>query len=356
MNTEGIPTKGVAALTHELGIRTQLTTEYPVKQPSKLAPGECLVKLECTGVCHSDLHFMSGDWPFKPRFPSAGGHEGIGRVLAIGAQTPPGEVKIGDRVGIQYVSSSCLKCEMCRTGFPQHCPEEKVTGHQDDGTFTQYTVAFVDHVVPIPENIPSQGAAPILCAGVTVYKALKLGNTSVGNWIAIPGSGGGLGHLAIQYAVAMGLRVIAIDAGDEKRTLSLSLGAEKFVDFVQSANVVKDVIAAADGAGPHAAIVLTDSNRAYIQAAYYTRPQGTILCVGLPPEPLSGLSLTMFIGKGLKLVGSKTGNRQETIEALQLVSRGKVTCQYEERPFAELNSVLEQMKKGTLVGRVVLTY
>lgn len=356
MSDIAIPATCVAALTCEMGYETVLTSDYHVKQPSELAPGECLIKLECTGVCHSDLHFMLGDWSVKPRLPSAGGHEGVGRVVAIGEHTTSDAVKVGDRVGTKYIGKSCLSCDPCRSGYEQHCFREVVSGCQTDGSFAQYTVGFVDHVVPIPENLPSEVAAPILCAGLTVYSALKQAHAIAGNWIAIPGAGGGLGTLAIQYAVAMGLRVIAIDTGGEKHALTLSLGAEIFVDFAQSTNVVADIIAAADGLGPQVTLVTTPSNPSYAQALLYTRMLGTILCVGLPVGLASGVNFMAICGKGLRLIGCKTGNRQASIESLDLVARGKIQCTFKEKPFAEINDVLEQMKNGTLAGRIVLKY
>lgn len=214
----------------------------------------------------------------------------------------------------------------------------------------------MDHVIPIPNGISSEEAAPVLCAGVTVYSAMKHANAIAGNWIAISGAGGGLGSFAIQYAAAMGLRVIAIDAGEDKRALALSLGAEMFVDFTESSNLIAEIMGAVGGGGPHFALLTTASTKAFSQAIFYTRALGTILCVGIPAQPASGVSVASITSKGLKLFGCKTGNRQASIEALDLVVRGKVRSHYQERPFAAINEVLEQMKQGTLAGRVVLKF
>ncbi|KAI0946791.1 hypothetical protein AcW1_010150 [Taiwanofungus camphoratus] len=235
------------------------------------------------------------------------------------------------------------------------CASRKISGFHVDGTFAQYIVAFVDHLIPIPESLPSTEAAPILCAGVTVYNALKQVNTPVGSWIVIPGGGGGLGHLGIQYAVEMGLRVLAIDTGSEKRDMCLSLGAEKFIDFSQSADIVADVIATCDGLGAHAALITTASNTAYVQAGLYVRPQGTVLCVGVA-QTVSGLPMALIIDYGIKYIGTQTGSRQAVHEALALAARGRVRCHHVVRPLEEINSVLEEMYNGTLAGRAVLTF
>ncbi|KAH9940285.1 chaperonin 10-like protein [Amylocystis lapponica] len=351
-----IPTVGRAAVTRAYGIETEFATDYPVKQPSELAPGECLVKLECTGVCHTDLTFMAGLWRFQPPLPSVGGHEGVGRILAIGAHTPPGEIQLGDRVGIRYSAAACLHCEMCRRGYEQYCESEKISGYSVDGTFAEYVVAFLDHVIPIPQTVPSAAAAPILCAGVTVYSALKQLSPIAGEWLVISGAGGGLGHLAIQYAVRMGLRVLAIDTGAPKRALALALGAEHFLDFTVHADVPAAVHAVTGAPGPHAALLTTGSNAAYVQAARFLRPQGTVLCVGVPTQDLSGIPMELIIGMGIRYVGTKTGSRQDTRDALEFVARGQVRCEYEERPIEEINEVLEAMHAGTLLGRVVLKF
>lgn len=350
-----VPRVTRAALTREVGIKTELTSDYPVKQVADLEPGECIIKIECTGVCHSDLHFMAGEWAIKPRLPSAGGHEGVGRILAIGAHTLNSPVNIGDRVGIKYVIDSCMHCEMCRRGHEQNCPSRKIAGAHVDGTFAEYTVAFVNHLIPIPDGFSSAEAAPILCAGVTVYNALTKLDTPPGSWIVIPGAGGGLGHLGIQYAVVKGLRVLAIDSGEGKRELCLSLGAEKYIDFAESKDIIADVKATCGELGAHAALITTASNTAYVQAGWYLRPHGTVLCVGVA-QTVSGLPMARIIDVGIKYIGSMTGNRQAAREALELAARGKVRCHFTERPISEINSVLEDMSNGKLVGRVVLRY
>jgi len=287
--------------------------------------------------------------------PHVGGHEGVGHVVAIGEHTNTA-VKVGDRVGVKWIMDTCMQCELCLSGTEQYCEKRRLAGFTDWGTFGEYVVAFVSHLVAIPANVPSPAAAPILCAGVTVYSALKNSRSNVGDWVTVTGAGGGLGHLAVQYAVAMGLRVIAIDTGEDKKKVCLELGAEKWIDFKESADLIQDVRAAADGVGPHLALVATGTHGPYIQASLYLRPTGKLLCVGLPAGPLNGLLLTPIAVRGIQLIGTALGSRKEVAEALALVARGKVTPHYQLVPHEQINTVLEDMQNGKIVGRVVLKY
>ncbi|KAJ6578958.1 chaperonin 10-like protein, partial [Mycena sp. CBHHK59/15] len=225
-----------AAIVSSAGAKIQIKTDHPVKTQAQLAPGECLVKLDCTGVCHTDLHAALGDWPLAASTPLIGGHEGVGTIVAIGSNTNHCPVEVGDRVGIKWLADSCLNCEHCRKGREQseYFTFLNRTGFTVDGTFSQYVVSYVNHVTPIPEGFDSNAAASILQLyipylnfnGVTTYRAVKYSNTDAGDWIVLPSAGSGLGHLAIQYAKTRNLRVIAIDTGEAKKKLCLSLGAE----------------------------------------------------------------------------------------------------------------------------------
>ncbi|OJA11847.1 hypothetical protein AZE42_04070 [Rhizopogon vesiculosus] len=294
-----IPTTQIAAVVPSQGAALQIKRDYPVKQPSELAPGECLVKLFCTGVCHTDLHASNDDWPLHAKVPLVGGHEGVGEVVAIGKNTADCPVKIGDRVGIKWLAYSCLNCEQCRNGREQNCPKAKISGFTVDGTFAQYTVSFVHHVTPIPTNLESNAAASILCAGLTVYRALKYSHAKIGDWVALPGAGGGLGHLAIQYAVAMGLRVVAIDTGSDKKKLCMELGAKKWIDFTEVKDIVQAVREACGGEGAHCAIVTSASESGYTQAVDYLRPGGTLMAVGLPGKAKLEASIFFTVFKEL---------------------------------------------------------
>jgi len=358
INAPTIPTTQRAAVIENFGAPYAIKSDYPVKQPSELAPGECLIKLEYSGVCHSDLHIRNADWQTKALIPLVGGHEGIGRVVAVGEHSA-GDVKVGDRVGVKWIGNVCGKCEMCWKGHDSSCPLSFQTTHgfKIDGTFQEYVVSFVNYVTRIPDELDGASATPILCAGLTVYKALKQTNLTVGQWIAISGAGGGLGHLAIQYAVAMGLRVLAIDTGETKKKLCLQLGAEKWVDFRESADVINDVRAAADGLGPEAAIIVAGDARPYNQALMYLRSKGTLVCLGLPGGSAQlNVPLSLFIAKALTIVGSAIGNQQDITEALRMAALGKVKCQHEVKTLDDINGILEDMEAGKIAGRIVIRY
>ncbi|KAJ7684222.1 chaperonin 10-like protein [Mycena polygramma] len=352
-----IPLKARAAVIVAFDQDLLVKDDHPVLQPSELAPGECLVKIDYAGVCHSDLHVKEGGWgPVK--FPVVGGHEGIGRIVAIGDHTVGSPVKTGDRVGIKWIAKACLNCEMCRTGNEPCCSVGGSTmshGFKVDGSFADYVLSYVDYATPIPENLDSAAATPLLCAGLTIYKALKETNPKIGQWVAIPGAGGGLGHLGIQYAVALGMRVIAIDTGDVKRDLCLKLGAEKWIDFKTSTNLIQDVKDAAGGIGPHAAVVVSSNPGPLDQAVMYLRPRGTLVAVGIPSGPaMFTVPIGLLIGKCLTIIGSALGSRQDMAEALDIAASGKVACHHEVKPFSEINTVLADMAAQKIAGRVVL--
>nr|VWO94502.1 Alcohol dehydrogenase 1 [Ganoderma boninense] len=349
-----IPKVQKAAIVEKTSEPLKIVDNFPVKQPSELAPGECLVELDVSGVCHTDLHARNGDWPIQAKLPLIGGHEGVGRIVAIGAHTSDSPVKVGERVGIKWLAYSCMDCEPCRKGIEQSCLNGRYSGFTVDGTFSQYVVSWVNHVTPIPDELSSAEAASILCAGVTVYRAIKNSRTKIGDWIVLPGAGGGLGHLAVQYAVAMGLRVVAIDTGAEKKKLAMSLGAEKWVDFRETKDLVKDVIAATDGLGAHAAVVTAATGAAYAQAVDYLRMGGTLMVVGLPAKANLSADIFFTVIKSINILGSYVGTRQDAREAIELAARGKVKCHYSLRPLSELAQTYEALEQGKIAGRIVL--
>lgn len=195
--------------------------QIPVPKPG---PDEVLVNIKYSGVCHTDLHAMKGDWPLPLKMPLVGGHEGAGIVVAKGDMASG--IEIGDHAGIKWLNGSCLACEFCKTADEPLCAEQKLSGYTVDGTFQQYAIGKAAHVIKLPKDVAFDAIAPILCAGITVYKGLKESGARPGQTVAIVGAGGGLGSLAQQYAKAMGLRVIAIDGGDEKRAMCEQLGSE----------------------------------------------------------------------------------------------------------------------------------
>ncbi|KAJ7470822.1 chaperonin 10-like protein [Mycena latifolia] len=354
MPSSTIPKTQIAAVVPSSGADIEMRKDHPVKQQKELAPGECLVKLACTGVCHTDLHAALDDWPVPAKTPLVGGHEGVGEIVAIGDNTSHSPVKVGDRVGIKWLADSCLNCEQCRKGREQNCPDAKLSGFTVDGTFQQYVVSYVNHVTPIPEGFDSNAAASILCAGVTVYRAIKHSQTTPGDWIVLPGAGGGLGHLAIQYAKVAGLRVIAVDTGADKKKLCLELGADKWIDFNETKDLVEDIKAITDGFGAHSALVTAASPSGYKQAIEYLRGGGTLMAVGLPGKANLEASIFFTVYKSISILGSYVGNRQDAAEAIAIAARGEVSCKFIAKDLADLSSVYEGLTKGSVAGRVVL--
>ncbi|KAL5524702.1 ADH1_3 [Sanghuangporus sanghuang] len=355
VGTASIPSVQRAYVLPKLGVPLKLVNNHPVVAPRDLLAGQCLVKLTHSGVCHSDFGLKEGwfakDLPLKQ--PLVGGHEGVGSVVAIGENTRNSPVKIGDRVGITFLVSACQNCEFCVNGEESYCSQMQSSGSSVDGTFREYAVVPVDFVIPIPDALKNEEAAPVMCAGYTVYSALRQCDAHIGNWVVIPGAGGGLGHLAVQYAVTMGLRVVAIDSGEDKRKLVLGYGAEKWIDFEKSKDLVSDVLAATEG-GAHAAVIISGNTAVYNQAVGYLRNRATLVAVGLPKDGVYSIPLVLLTIKGITVRGILIGNRQCIKEAVQLAAIGKVKCQYTVRGLSDLEKVYEDLEQGKVAGRIVL--
>lgn len=323
-------------------------TDFPVPKP---ASDEVLVNVKYSGVCHTDLHAWKGDWPLATKLPLVGGHEGAGVVVAMGDNVT--NFNLGDYAGIKWLNGSCLGCEMCLKGAESNCADAILTGYTHDGTFQEYATAKAVHAAKIPPSTDLAQIAPILCAGITVYKALKVSEAKPGDWIAITGAGGGLGSLAIQYAKAMGFRPVGIDTGDSKAELCKSLGAEGFVDFKKTDNIVEDIRAATNG-GPHAVIHVAVSEGAITVSTDYVRPTGTIVLVGLPAGAVAKSEVFGHVVKSINIKGSYVGNREDTAEALDFFSRGLVHSPINIVGLSTLADVYEKMQEGNIVGRYVL--
>lgn len=350
-----IPKTQKAAIVQKSGSAVEVKSDIPVKQPEELGPGECLIKMHCTGVCHTDLHAASGDWPVPPKTPLIGGHEGVGDIVAIGKDTVNSPVKVGDRVGIKWIAYSCLQCEQCRNAREQNCYNAKLSGYNVDGTFQQYVVSWVNCVTPIPDGLESAAAASILCGGLTVYRALKYSETHPGDWVVLPGAGGGLGHLAVQYAKYMGRRVIAIDEGEEKRQLCMSLGADHWIDFTKCKDITAEIKRVTGGFGAHATVVTAASSSGYAQAIDYLRENGRLMAVGLPGKATLDASIFFTVFKSITIHGSYVGNRQDAIECIDIAAMGAVKCHYQQKTMDDLEEVYHALGEGKVAGRVVLS-
>jgi alcohol dehydrogenase, propanol-preferring len=335
-----------AAVLHEF--KKPLAIEE-VDRP-KLEPHEVLIKVEACGVCHSDLHVADGDWPQLAKIvkkPLILGHEIVGRVVEMGAGVR--EVRVDDRVGVPWLHWSCGDCEFCREGNENLCARQKITGVTVDGGYAEFMKAPASHALKIPDGLSSLEAAPLFCAGVTVYRALKQAKISHGQRLAIFGIGG-LGHLAVQIGCALGAEITAVDISEEKLALAKSLGAARTFKAA-STDVAKGF---REMGGVHAALVTSAAKAAYDTAFYGVRPSGTLLVVGLPAENICFPPILMA-AREIRMQASAVGTRQDLSETLAMALTGKVRCQTAARPLTEANEVLEQLRRGSISGRIVLT-
>lgn len=319
-------------------------TELPIPVPG---PNQILVRTEACGVCHTDCHTSGGDWPVKPSLPFVPGHEGVGTVIATGSGVR--SFQPGDRAGIPWLYSACGECEWCVSGHESLCPNAQYGGYTVNGGFAEYFIADARYAPHIPATLSSIAAAPLLCAGVTTYKALKETKARPGQWVAIIGVGG-LGHVAIQYARAMGLHIAAVDVHDEKLRLARQLGAEVAVNAASN-DPVPEVLRSTGGA--HGVLVTAPSLPAFRQGVGITRRAGTCVLVGLPPGEFP-LPLFDVVLKGLTVRGSLVGTRVDMREALEIAASARITAHIETRPLESVNEVLDGLLVGTIQGRVVL--
>ena len=318
--------------------------EVPVPTPG---PGEVLVRVIASGVCHTDVHAVDGDWPVKPTMPFIPGHEGAGIVAALGAGVK--HLKEGDAVGVPWLHDACGGCEHCMTGWETLCHDQHNTGYGVQGCFAEYVIANADYVGRLPSNVDFAHMAPILCAGVTTYKGIKEADVRAGEWLAVSGVGG-LGHVAVQYAKAMGLHVVAIDIGAEKLELARYLGADLTVD-ASDPQACECVIRQTGGV--HGALVTAVSLSAFSQALRMLRRKGTVSLVGLPPGEFP-VSIFDLVLNRLTVRGSIVGTRKDLQEAIDFAAEGKVRPTITRAPLADINRVLTDLTEGRVTGRVVL--
>jgi propanol-preferring alcohol dehydrogenase len=311
---------------------------------------EVLIQVEACGACHSDVHVADGDWTQLAgiiKKPLILGHEIAGQIVEKGPAVR--DFEIGDRVGVPWIHWSCGDCEFCREGNENLCSRQKITGVTVDGGYAEFVKAPASHSVKIPDGISAIEAAPLFCAALTVYRALKHAGSVKGQRLGVFGVGG-LGHLAVQLGRAFGAEVTAIDISDEKLELARSLGA------VHTLNAsATDLVRQLRGAGGvHVAMVTSAAKAAYDAAFHSVRPTGTLLAVGLPAENICFPPILMT-AKEIQIRASAVGTRQDLRDVLTLAAEGKVHCQVTVRPLVEANDVLDRLRKGKVTGRIVLT-
>jgi len=334
------------AVVRQLG-KPLVIEEVPIPSPG---PGEVLVQIKATGVCHTDLHAADGDWPAKPVIPFIPGHEGVGHVVARG----PGvtRIKEGDAVGIAWLHDACGACEYCHSGWETLCADQRNSGYSVNGSFAEYAIGAADYVGHLPAKVDFNAMAPILWAGVTTYKGIKETEARPGEWLAISGVGG-LGHIAVQYAKAMGLHVAALDIGEEKLALARELGAELAVD-ASSPDAVAEVLRETGG-GAHGVLVTAVSPPAFAQAIRLVRRRGTISLVGLPPGEFATPIFDVVL-KRITLRGSIVGSRRDLAEAIEFAAEGKVKAHIHTRPLDAINAIFDELKHGKVDGRLVIPF
>lgn len=338
-----IPKTMKAAVIHEFGAALNIE-EMPVKMPQE---NQILVKVISCGVCHTDLHACDGDWPVKSKMPLIPGHEAIGYVAALGKGVH--QMKEGDIVGVPWLHSACGGCEYCITGWETLCGTQQNGGYSVDGGFAEYVIADARYVAHFPSGINFNEMAPIICAGVTVYKGLKETEVKPGEWVAISGVGG-LGHLAVQYAKAMGMHVAAIDISDDKLALAKSLGAELTVNAKdQDPGIFLKKLTG----GMHGVLVTAVSPIAFSQGLSALRRKGTLSLNGLPPGDFP-LPIFDTVLNRITVRGSIVGTRKDMQEAIAFAVDGKVKADVHGARLEDINTVFDQMKAGEIEGRVVL--
>lgn len=338
-----LPKTMKAAVVREFGKPLQIE-EMQVKSPGK---NQVLVKVIASGVCHTDLHATDGDWPVKPKLPLIPGHEGVGYVVALGPDVTG--VKEGDIVGVPWLYSACGCCEYCITGWETLCDTQQNGGYSVDGSYAEYVIADARYVAHLPSNTNMIEMAPILCAGVTVYKGLKETETKAGEWVAISGIGG-LGHLAVQYAKAMGMHVAAFDISKDKLDLAKKLGADITVNALEED---PGVYLKKETGGMHGVLVTAVSPIAFKQGISVLRKKGTIALNGLPPGSFD-LPIFETVLNRYTVRGSIVGTRKDLQESVQFALEGKVKATVHTTALEDINSVFDDMKAGKIEGRVVM--
>ena len=340
-----MPTTARIAIVPEAG------DDFTIEERAIADPGphEVLIELVATGVCHTDLHAAEGDWPVKPEPPFIPGHEGVGFVSAVGKGVT--HVKEGDRVGVPWLYTACGHCVHCLGGWETLCESQLNTGYSVNGGFADYVLADPNYVGHLPDNVGFNEIAPVLCAGVTVYKGLKMTDTKPGDAVVISGIGG-LGHMAVQYAVAMGLNVVAVDVDDAKLDLARRLGAVETVNARTEADPAA-VVKRLTGGGARGALVTAVSEKAFEQAVGMVGRGGTLALNGLPPGDFP-LSIFDTVLNGITVRGSIVGTRQDLEESLEFAGEGKVASHFSWDKLENINDVFSRMHHGDIEGRIVL--
>jgi propanol-preferring alcohol dehydrogenase len=320
--------------------------DVPMPEPSD---DQVLVRIESSGLCHTDIHAAHGDWPVKPHLPLIPGHEGVGIVEGIGSRVN-GNIREGDRVAVPWLGYACGHCRYCNAGWETLCEEQSNTGYFMAGAYAEYSTAFGRHVVKVPDGVDPDAAAPLTCAGVTTYKAVKISGARPAQLAAVFGIGG-LGHMALQYAKIQGATVVAVDVHDDKLRTATELGADHVVNAAE-----QDVAAEIKKlGGADAAIVTAVSPKAF-EAAYHSLARGgTLVFVGLPADNHVQLPIFETVLNGITIKGSIVGTSQDLRDVFRLHELGRTKVLYETRSLDDVNEAFADVAEArTAEPRVVL--
>jgi propanol-preferring alcohol dehydrogenase len=331
----------VTAFNHPLEVQ-----DLPVPEP---AADEVLVRIEASGLCHTDIHAAHGDWPVKPSPPFVPGHEGVGIIEKLGAGVTTR--KVGDRVAIAWLGYACGECRYCIGGWETLCEKQQNSGYSVDGAFAEYAVVPAAFAAPVPDGVSARDAAPLSCAGVTTYKAIKVAHVAPAETVAIFGIGG-LGHLAVQYARIAGGFVIAVDVEDAKLAMATELGA----DDVVNARTTDPVEAIQALGGVDVAVVLAASPQAFDQAFRSLRRGGRLVCVALPADGTMTLPIFDTVLKGISVIGSIVGTRNDLADVFALHAAGRTTVIAVDRKIDEVNECIADVLAGSVPARVVFAF
>ncbi|KAH9211048.1 chaperonin 10-like protein [Leptodontidium sp. 2 PMI_412] len=330
--------------------------DVPVPEPGH---DEILLRLSATGLCYTDIHLMLDDLPM-PKMLDYGvrspGHEAVGVVVKLGSNVK--SWKIGDRGGVKPLWDVCSQCARCWGGQETYCKKAVHTGCMVTGTYQSYMVSPAKYTTPIPDEVDDFTAAPMMCAGSTMLRSIRTSGLLPGDWAVFCGAGGGVGHIGVQIARAMGMRVIGLDGGDEKGDLCMKLGCEAFVDFSKTKNVEEEVLRITGGEGAHGVFVTATSPSAYKSAPLMVRVGGTVMCIGLPPwgTAFAGADPAIFIGNNLHMIGTQVGSMKDTHDVLEYAARGLVKPVYELYPFSKLPEAVSKLRSGKVAGRCVIDF
>jgi len=312
--------------------------DLPIPEPG---PEQVLVQIQTCGLCHTDIHAARGEWPVKPAPPFIPGHEGVGRVVALGPGNSHG-IEVGMHVALPWLGYACGDCRYCNSGWETLCESQLNMGYSIDGGFAEYAIGYARHVVKVPDGVNLLDAAPLTCAGVTTFKAVKVSGAGPADLVAVFGAGG-LGHLAIQYAAIAGGEVVAVDVNESRLRSARELGAGHVVNASE-----EDPAAALKRlGGADVAISTAVTSSAFEQALGGLARGGTLVCVGLPAENEMKLPIFKTVLEGLTVRGSIVGTHHDLEEVFELHRRGLTKVQCAPCALEDVNHAIEQVLDGS---------